>query len=405
MSEIDASARLADCRPVPRVDIQALKHYRLERIRAELVRSDIPMCLLSNPLSLRYATDTRRFSMFQSRVPVMYTAIVVDGPVVVYGGLARDDATVGDDDIECRQGRALSVFNGGLDFSGEVALLMRDMNSLLRERGIMERRIAIENLSPLVAAALINDGFEVFDAQVLIERARLIKSAEEIECMRWSIAACELGISNVASALVSGVRETELLAVLNYANIVNGGEWADSRQLVAGQGTNPPLQEASGRIVNAGDLVSFDTDMIGPFGYCADISRTLLCGPGSPTRTQKDLYARAHEHLQVNQALLHPGVSFADVVAKAFRHPAGYHQLDTVVHGIGMCDEYPMVYLPGKPAAVVPDGVIESGMVLCVEAYAGKIGGREGVKLEEQVLILDEGIEVLTQYPFEDSML
>lgn len=51
------------------------------------------------------------------------------------------------------------------------------------------------------------------------------------------------------------------------------------------------------------------------------------------------------------------------------------------------------------------DGVVEPGMTLCVESYIGAEGGRQGVKLEEQVLVTDRGIEQLSKYPFEKGLL
>ena len=83
--------------------------------------------------------------------------------------------------------------------------------------------------------------------------------------------------------------------------------------------------------------------MIGPYGYCADISRTFHCGPSHPTPEQIDLYKRAHEQLIHNTELIGPGVSFADISARAYRYPGDYIQLDCIMHGIGMSDELPFV--------------------------------------------------------------
>ncbi|TIU67992.1 MAG: aminopeptidase P family protein, partial [Mesorhizobium sp.] len=52
-----------------------------------------------------------------------------------------------------------------------------------------------------------------------------------------------------------------------------------------------------------------------------------------------------------------------------------------------------------------PDGVLVSGMVLCVESYIGRLGGREGVKIEEQILITETGNEQLSTYPLDERLL
>src|SRR3546814_15844587 len=75
---------------------------------------------------------------------------------------------------------------------------------------------------------------------------------------------------------------------------------------------------------------------------------------------------------------------------------------DLVVHGVGLCDEYPaVVYLEDFDAAGY-DGAFEAGMAVCVESYIGDEGGAEGVKLEQQALITETGVEPLSTFPFED---
>ena len=70
-----------------------------------------------------------------------------------------------------------------------------------------------------------------------------------------------------------------------------------------------------------------------------------------------------------------------------------------------MTGEYPYLYHRGDFPDAGYDGVIEVGMVICVESYIAEDGHGEGVKLEEQVLITEHGIEVLTKFPFEESLL
>src|SRR5262249_40936982 len=68
-------------------------------------------------------------------------------------------------------------------------------------------------------------------------------------------------------------------------------------------------------------VIAFDTDMIGPFGYTVDISRTFHCGPGRPSGEQRDLYKRAYEEVMHNMTLIRAGVNFRDLTEKAFRQP------------------------------------------------------------------------------------
>ena len=88
-------------------------------------------------------------------------------------------------------------------------------------------------------------------------------------------------------ALKPGITETQLWGILNYTNLANHGEWHDGRMLASGPRINPWLQEASQRPIESGDLVGFDTDMVGRMGYFCDISRTFHCGPKKPSKRQK----------------------------------------------------------------------------------------------------------------------
>ena len=70
------------------------------------------------------------------------------------------------------------------------------------------------------------------------------------------------------------------------------------------------MQEASERKVQSGDRVGFDTDMVGPYGYCADLFTVFHCGPAKPTARQKELYRLCAGEVEFNLGLIKAGVSF-----------------------------------------------------------------------------------------------
>ena len=153
--------------------------------------------------------------------------------------------------------------------------------------------------------------------------------------------------------------------------------------------------------------MAFDTDMIGPFGYCADISRTWLCGPAEPTAEQRDVYRRAHDEVRHNIGLVRPGVTFFEFMEKAYRQPGHLvaRRYPTPCHGIGMSDEYPKLHHRQDRDNGAYDGLIEENMTLCVESYCGSDRGGPGAKLEQMVLVKADGCELLTSYPFEEALL
>ncbi len=186
-----------------------------------------------------------------------------------------------------------------------------------------------------------------------------------------------------------------------------GGEWIDARMLTSGDRTNPWLQESSERRIRPGELVAFDADMVGPFGYCADVSRTFFCGPGRPSEAQRRLYKLAYEEIQHNMSLVKAGMGFRELAEKAYRQGDEFipNRYMLLAHGIGLCDEYPSIYYRQDVDKYGFDGVLEENMTICIESYVGAVGGKEGVKLEHQVLVTAKGCEVLSKFPFEEELL
>ncbi len=133
----------------------------------------------------------------------------------------------------------------------------------------------------------------------------------------------------------------------------------------------------------------------------------LLVGDAEPTDEQKRLYSTALEVIRTNMELMRPGISFEEITRKAILLPEEFRaqRYSVVAHGAGLCDEYPAIRYPEDFETCGYAGRLEPGMVMCVEAYVGAVGGREGVKLEDQVLITETGYENLTHYPFEERLL
>jgi Xaa-Pro aminopeptidase len=201
--------------------------------------------------------------------------------------------------------------------------------------------------------------------------------------------------------------ENALWALLHRSVIEQDGDYVETRLLSSGPRTNPWFQEAGRREIANGDLVALDTDVVGRFGYYADFSRTFFCGRGRPSDEQRRLYRLAYEQIQTNMALIRPGMTFRELSGRAWPTPESYvaNRYFVLAHGVGMTGEYPYILHLHDFAASGYDGVIEPGMTLCVESYVGAEGGPEGVKLEEQVLITPDGVELLSHFPFDDTLL
>jgi Xaa-Pro aminopeptidase len=189
--------------------------------------------------------------------------------------------------------------------------------------------------------------------------------------------------------------------------IEQDGDYIETRLLSSGPRTNPWFNEAGRRSIENGNLVALDTDVVGRFGYYADFSRTFFCGRGRPSGAQRTLYRLAWEQVQTNLALIRPGMSFRELSERAWPIPEAYvaNRYFVLAHGVGMTGEYPYVLHPHDFTEHGYDGMIEPGMTLCVESYVGAEGGTDGVKLEEQVLVTETGVELLSRFPYDEALL
>lgn len=220
--------------------------------------------------------------------------------------------------------------------------------------------------------------------------------------MRWTIRVCEAGMARIYDYSQPGVTEQELWAHLHFENARSGGDWLETKLLTCGPNTNPWYQECSDRPCQEGEMISLDTDMIGPYGYCADLSRSWTCGYTAMTAKQRELYGAALDQINHNMALITDGLSFAEFNEKSWQIPEKYqpYRYSVGVHGVGMADEWPMVFLHPDFAGN-HGGHFEADMVVCVESLIGEKGS-ESIKLETQVLITQTGVERLDTFPWED---
>ena len=195
--------------------------------------------------------------------------------------------------------------------------------------------------------------------------------------------------------------EDELWSILHKTNIENGGEWIECRILSSGERTNPWMQESSNKVMQQGESVAFDPDMVGPYGYCADISRAFVVGHKFNDE-QKKLYSMARNQIDHNFRLIKPGMSFKEFIKKSWVLPDEYYgnRYSCMVHGIGLCDEWPQIRYPTDGGE--EGGTFEKNMTITLESYIGKVGGKEGVKLEQQYLVGENGLELMSHHPLED---
>jgi len=208
-------------------DIEAIRAYRLGRLRAELAKRNCAGAVLFDPLNVRYATDCPNMQVWCLHNAVRYAFVATEGPVVLFdfhscAHLSADLELID----ETRPAIPFFYYQVGDREQEMAARWASEIGDLLRAAG--GNRLAVDKCEIAGIDALRAAGIEVVAGQGATERARKIKHADEIKAMRRAIHACETGMAAMWQALEPGITENQLWSILHQANIARGGEWIET---------------------------------------------------------------------------------------------------------------------------------------------------------------------------------
>jgi Xaa-Pro aminopeptidase len=378
-------------------DLPAMRQWRLDRLVEKLREFDYGGILLFDPLNVRYATDTTNMQLWVMHNGARYAYVSADGYVIVWD-YTNTEFLDGHSHVvdEVRPAVGVSYFLCGSRYQEIATRWADEIASVIRQHQRGNSRLAVDVLHGPGHQLLAALGIEVGFGYEVMEEARRIKGNEELKAMRCAIHACEMSMKEMEDGIRPGMTERDVWSMLHAGNIRRAGEWIETQLLTSGPRTNPWMQEASSRFIEKGDLLAYDTDLVGAYGMMCDISRTLVVGDTHPTPNQSNLHAIATDVIESNFALLTPGRSFRDLTHQAtLPDPNSYRHYSCLFHSVGQCDEFPNIVMPAQWADFGCDGILEAGMVLTVESFVGRRDGGEGVKLEIQALVTEDGPERL----------
>ena len=394
-------------------DLQRMREFRWNRLTQAVVDRDYGGVLMFDPLNIRYATDSTNMQLWNAHNPFRALLVCADGYMVIWDYKNSPFLSTFNPLVrEQRFGADLFYFDRGDKVDVAADAFSNEVRTLIAEHGGGNMRLAVDKIMLHGLRALEAQGFEIMEGEELTEKTRAIKGPDEILAMRCAVHACETSVAAMEhfarEAVPQGnTSEDDVWAVLHAENIKRGGEWIETRLLASGPRTNPWFQECGPRIIQNNEIISFDTDLIGSYGICVDISRSWWVGDAAPPADMVYAMQHAHEHIMTNMEMLKPGVTIPELSERSHRLDEQFQaqKYGCLMHGVGLCDEWPLVAYPDQAVPGSYDYPLEPGMVLCVEAAVGAVGGTFTIKLEDQVLITETGYENLTSYPFDPALM
>ncbi len=242
----------------------------------------------------------------------------------------------------------------------------------------------------------LGSSFHLRPAPALMERMRMVKDAEEIACIRSAVMLGAGLLDRALQTIRAGVSETEVAAEMEYTARQRGADGMSFDTIVAsGPRSARPHGRASSSPIPPKGFVVCDFGVI-LAGYCSDMTRTVHVGP--PARADQDLYEAVRDAQHAAVQAVRPGISVAEVDQSARsvlkKRGLGRYFTHSTGHGVGL-----EIHEPPR-IAVGHNEVLQPGMVITIEPGA-YVAGRGGVRIEDMVLVVEGGCEVLTPSPKE----
>ncbi len=391
-----------------RVDFDRLRSYRLSRARAALDASDFGALLLFDFYNIRYVSGTWVGGALGDKM-TRYCLLTRGGEPIVwdFGSAARHHKLFAPwlEPDNCRAGmlglRGAIAPRAGL-FESAVA----EIAGLLRDAGVAGQPVGVDIVELPFLFEMNKAGFEVRDAQQTMLDARQIKNPDELMLLSQAAAMVDGVYQDIFEALKPGVRENEIVALANKRLYEMGSDQVEAINAVSGERCNPHPHNFTDRIIRPGDQAFFD--IIHSFnGYRTCYYRTLAVG--SSTQSQRDAYTQAREWMDAAIDLVRPGVG-TDQIALVWPAATDFGFSDEMAafglqfgHGLGLgLHERPVI---SRLNSLKDPIELQAGMVFALETYCPASDGTSAARIEEEVVVTDDGPAILTRFPAQELMI
>jgi Xaa-Pro aminopeptidase len=391
-----------------RIDFAKLRADRLARAKAALAESDVGALLLFDPNNIRYVTSTHIGEWARDKnarwvlLPRGHDPILWD-----FGSAARHHRMFAPWLPEESFRAGVAPMRGAMpDETGIPDSLALKIQLELRERGLDGEPLGIDMSDLVTIQALQRAGIEITDGSRVMLEARKIKTDEEIALLDHACAMVDAVYEEIYRMLRPGVHEHEIVARAQQILFELGSEQVEAINAVSGDRCNPHPHVFSDRLLRPGDQAFFD--IIHSFmGYRTCYYRTF--NVGTVSQSQLDAYKQCREWLDAAIDLVRPGVTTDEIAAVwPTAHDLGFDDEESCFglqfgHGIGVgLYEPPMISRVHSFECPVE---LEQGMVFALETYCPATDGRSAARIEEEVVVTQDGNQILTRFPADELLV
>src|SRR3989442_9529852 len=384
-----------------RVNFERLRTQRLMRIKKLLKESEMGALLCFDMNNIRYITATHIGTWAMDKLARFSLLRQEDEPIMWDFGSAGRHHKIYCPWLGERSRAGISTQRGAmLPESGRAEDVPKRMRVDLKERGLLNQPLGVDVVELPVLFALQAEGIKVVDGQQLMQKARLIKTQDEVTLLATACMMVDAAYDELYRALRPGIRENECVALVSKVLYSLGSEHVEGVNAISGERCSPHPHVYTDRALRPGDPAYFDI-LHSFMGYRTCYYRTFAVGSASPA--QVDAYTRCREYLDTAIRPIQPGVSTADVVKvwpKAAKFGFANEEAAFALHyGHGV-----RLSIWEKPifSRVVSDDypeVIEQGMVFALETFWPATDGWSAARIEEQLVVTHDGCEVITRFP------
>jgi Xaa-Pro dipeptidase len=391
-----------------RVDFERLRAYRLARAREALAKSDLAAILLFDFYNIRYVSQTWIGGALGDKMS-RYCLLTRDGEPMVwdFGSAARHHQLFAPwlEPDNCRAGM-LGLRGAIAPSVGLFASAVKEIVGVLSDHGLIGQPVGIDIVELPFLFEMQGAGVEIRDAQQLMLDARQIKSADELMLLSQAAAMVDGVYQDIFEALKPGIRENEIVALANKRLYEMGSDQVEAINAVSGERCNPHPHNFTDRIIRPGDQAFFD--IIHSYnGYRTCYYRTMSVG--SSTAPQRDAYTKARAWMDAAIALVKPGVG-TDEIARAWPAATDFGFANEMNafglqfgHGLGLgLHERPII---SRLNSLLEPIELRTGMVFALETYCPASDGVSAARIEEEVVVTEEGPAILTHFPAQELMI